>query len=254
MRTIALVILLFLFPVVRADFPLKDGKPTSKGIELYIEQMADSILMEYMDFIGDTIYNIYIYAEDLTDYGIYDSLELGRYYAHEIYINTDELFLAYELDDLPKWQQNSMNECNKFVKAALLHELTHEYISQIGTEMRAVDGIRVDPAYQTDIWIIMSHETFGSSFIEEGICEYLIGRMGEIIPPRRPFIPKTIEELTHSDNRYRVGYKYAAYFLRDFLDSVGLKKGIKVLIHNPPPTYEEILDPPKFFNRLKYPF
>lgn len=246
--------LLFNPLVVSTDYPLKDGRPTSKGIELYIEEQSGSILLEFMEFIDDTIYNVYIYAENLTDYGIEDSLELGRYFAHEVYITTDESFLAYELDDLPKWERNALEESNKFVKAALLHELAHEYINQVGIEMRSIDGIRVDPAYETYIWIIMSYETFGSTFIEEGICEYLVDQMGEIISPRKPFIPKTVEELTSSENRYRVVYKYASFFLKDFLDATGFKKGIKILLHNPPPTYEEILDPPRYFNRLKLPF
>jgi len=251
---LTLIALLFNPLIVTADYPLKDGRPTSKGIEQYIEEQSDSILYEFMECIEDTVYNVFIYAEDLADYGIDDSLELGRYYAHEIYITTEESFLAYQLDDLPKWKKNSLEESNKFVKAALLHELTHEYINQVGIEMRSIDGIRVDPAFETNIWIIMSYETFGSTFIEEGICEYLIEKMGEIIPPRKPFVPETIEELTNSENRYKVVYKYSSVFLKDFLDAVGFKKGIKVLLHNPPPTYEEILDPPQYFNRLKYPF
>jgi len=254
LRTLGLVILLFKTLVVFADYPLKDGKPTSKGIEMYIEEMADSVVMEFMDFVDDTIYNLYIYAENLADYGIEDSLELGRYFAHEIYITTAESFIAYELDDLPKWKRNSLEESNKFVKAALLHEICHEYTNQVAIEMRSIDGIRVDPAYQTNIWIIMSYETFGSTFIEEGICEYLIERMGEIVPPRQPEIPETLEELTDNRNRYPFVYKYSAHFLKDFLGSVGFKRGIKLLLHNPPPTYEEILDPPRYFNRLKYPF
>jgi hypothetical protein len=254
LKTFILILLLFSSLVVAADYPLKDGKPTSKGIELYIEEMADSIVMEFMAFVDDTIYNLYIYAEDLTDYGIHDSLELGRYYSHEIYITTAESFEAYELDDLPKWKQNSLDECNKFVKAALLHEICHEYTNQLAIEMRSIDGIRVDPAYQTNIWIIMSYETFGSTFIEEGICEYLIEKMGEILPPKKPEIPRTVDELTNNENRYKFVYKFSAHFLTEFLDSAGIKKGIKVLLHNSPPTYEEILDPPRYFDRLKYPF
>jgi len=77
--------------------------------------------------------------------------------------------------------------------------------------------------------------------------------MGKIIPLRRPIIPKNIEELTERENRYKFQYKFSSQFVKTFLDTTGLKKGIKILLHNPPPNYEEILEPDRFFNRLIIP-
>jgi len=124
--------------------------------------------MEYQNFVDDTLYNVWIYADDLNDYSIDDSMELGRYYPHEIYITTSELFLAYELADLSPEERSLLDESNKFVKSVVIHELTHNYIHQIGVEMKAVDRVSIDRAYQTHIWIVRSYETFGSVFIEEG--------------------------------------------------------------------------------------
>jgi hypothetical protein len=247
---------LLLAPVpsgVLQDYPLKNGRPTSEGIEQYIADKGDSLIIAYEHFVRDTLYNIWIYAEDLTQYDIHDSMELGRYYPHEIFINTAERFQAYELADIPKWRRAFMDESNKFVKSTVMHELTHEYIYQISLEMQVVDKVSVNRAYQTYIWIIHTYETFGSTFIEEGLCEYMSAKMGEIIPPRRPFIPESVEELTESKNRYKYQYKYSSYFLKTFLDTTGFKRGVKILLHNPPPTYHEILEPENYFSRLKDP-
>jgi hypothetical protein len=77
--------------------------------------------------------------------------------------------------------------------------------------------------------------------------------MGEVIIPRVTVVPRTVEELTGEENKYRMKYKYSAHFLREFLDEKGFKRGVKILIHNPPPTYEEILNPDQFFGRLVEP-
>ncbi len=244
-------ILLLIHPFrFSGDYPLKNGKPTSKGIERYIEEMGDSLVVEYQKFIGDTLYDVWIYADDLNSIAIVDSLELGRYYPNEIYISTAEMFLAYELADLSRSERNLIEESNKFVKTVVIHELTHDYIHQISVEMRSVDKINIDRSYQTSLWLIRSYDSFGSAFIEEGICEYVAEKMGELVSPKRPFIPKTIEDLIDRDNEYLVKYKYSSYFLKAFLDSTGLKQGVKELLYNSPPSYEEILNPDLFFNRL----
>jgi len=250
LKNLILILLLINPLTISSDYPLKNGIPTSKGIEQYIEDKSESLIIEYQNFIGDTLYQVWIYAEDLRDYHAQDSLELGRYFPHEIYISTEELFLAYELADLSESKKSLIEESNKFVKATVFHELTHEYVNQIGREMQYVDKINVNNSYQTYIWIIRTHETFGSTFIEEGICEYMTEKMGEIIPPKQPFIPVTEQELTSRKNRHNVKYKYSSHYLKTFLDTTGFKRGVKILLHNTPPTLEEILDPTLFFGRL----
>ncbi|MEN8202347.1 MAG: hypothetical protein ABFS28_07115 [Bacteroidota bacterium] len=238
---------------VPQDYPTKNGKPTRKGIEQYIEDNSASILIEYQNFIKDTLYNVWFYTEDLTDYLANDPLELGWYYPNEIYITTSELFIAYELADLSKVHKALISESNKFVKSTVIHELTHNYIHQISIEMRSVDKISVHRSFQTNLWILTSQESFGRSFIEEGLCEYISEKMGELIPSKRPYIPGTVEDLIDKNNSYNVKYKYSTHFLKPFLDTKDFKKAVKIILHNAPPSYMEILDPERYFDRLVWP-
>ena len=232
------------------DYPLENGKPTSKGIERYIEDKGDSLIIEYQDFVQDSLFDAWIYTADMNRNGP-DSLELGWYFRNEVIISMDPLFIAYELGDLSKIDRSMVEESNKFVKSTVFHELTHHYMYIISREMQSLDQVHVNRAYQSGMLIIRDNTLFGATFIEEGICEYQTGRMGEIIVPKKPFIPKTQEELTDINNRYKVFYKYAAHCLKPFLDTTGFKRGVKILIHNAPPSYEEILKPELFFSRLK---
>lgn len=253
METLITIWILVIQVGISEDYPLINGKPTSNGIKLYVEQNSDSLVREFQEFVEDTLYNVWIYADELKEQEGSECIELGRFYPHEIYITTAELFEAYELDDLSPEQRGGLRECNKFVKAAIIHELTHEYVDQIGIEMQSVYNIHVDKSYQTGIWIVNSPKIFGSSFIEEGISEYLTGKMGELIPPSHVEVPVTIDELIDRDKEFMFKYKYASAFLKSFLDSTGFKKGVQILLHNPPPSYEEILHPDLFFRRLEVP-
>lgn len=232
------------------DYPLKKGIPTSKGIEQYIEDKSESIKAEYQSFIGDTLHDVWIYAEDLSDYVQNDSLDLGWYYPNEIFITTSEMFLAYELADLTPRQKINSAGHNKFVKSAIIHELTHKYLHQIRLEMQSIDSLPVHKAYHHRLWILNAQESFGRSFIEEGLCEYITEMMGEILPPRRVKLPKTIEDLLDSRNNYELKYKYSTLCLKPFLDTMQFKEAAKILLYNPPPIYKEILEPDLYFDRL----
>ena len=63
-------------------------------------------------------------------------------------------------------------------------------------------------------------------------------------------IPENEEELLSPENKVNNVYRYSVIFLKDFLDSYGLKKGIQILLGNRPPSADEILHPNKFFTRL----
>jgi len=215
--------------------------------------MGDSLIREYQEFVDDTLYNIWIYTEDLSEEELYHTFDLGNYYLNEVFITTEELFLAYELKELPEVQRKSLTESNRFVKATVMHELTHEYIHQIGVEMTQVDSIYVDRAYQDFFRIYSKINKPGVRFIEEGICEYVSGKMGEIIPPESVLIPESVSDLTEESKEYMIYYKYSSQYLSPFLDTTGLKRGIKILLHNPPPTSAEILAPELFFGRLVLP-
>jgi hypothetical protein len=236
---------------VQEEFPLKNGKPTSKGIEKYVELMGDSIIAEYQDFVDDTLYNVIFATEDRGPVEGEGPIELGYYFPFEAVISRAELFEAYELEDLSPRRLRSFNESNRFVKGVMVHELSHAYINQVALELKIMEGILVHPEYESGIRIIRTPETFGAIFIEEGIAEYITERMGQLIPPKKPFVPKSLEELLKPENAYSVHYKYSAHVLRPFLDQKGIKEGIRILLVNPPPTYEEILNPSAFFERLK---
>lgn len=246
-----LYILVLLFPIqTGTNYPLKNGKPTSKGIDRYVEENSEALTLEFQAFIKDTLYNTNIYTEDLTQNMEHNQLELGNYYPNEIFITNAEVFLAYEMKDLPKSFRDSLTSGNLFVKAAVFHELAHHYIYQLSIEMQRQDRITVDRAYQSFFRIYSMRDNPGEKFIEEGICEYINGKTGEIIIPRRAPVPRRQSDLTDPLKEYQVYYKYSAHYLTEFLDANGLERGIKILLHNPPPSYGEILEPDRFFSRL----
>jgi hypothetical protein len=247
-----LIIWFLLLPVQeRSDYPLKNGRPTIEGIDRYVEEKAEELILEFQEFIQDTLYNANIYTDDLSEDLSENPTELGIYYPNEIFINNAGTFLAYELDELPQQSRDTIISSNQFVKAAVFHELTHHYIYQISIEMLRQDSIRVDRAYQSFFRIYSQRDDPGPKFIEEGICEYVTVEMKEILTGRRPYIPRKPADLYRTDKTYDIYYSYAAYSLNKFLDTAGLKRGIKILLHNRPPSVEEILDPDLYFARLE---
>lgn len=220
---------------------------------MYVKDKSDSLIIEYQNFIKDTLFDdIWIYAKDLSNYIDYDSLELGRYWPGEIIISTAPLFIAYELNNLSKFKKSLYNETNRFVKSTIFHELTHHYVNQIGREMEFYDTIRINRAYENGFQILRNPNIFGATFIEEGICEYMVTQMGEIISPKKTYIPKTKQDLVSNNNKYNVVYKYSVHYLKTFLDTTGFKNGVKILLSNSPPSEDEILNPSLYFNRLNY--
>jgi len=253
MKTLALIVLL-LMPLSSAEkYPMKHGKPTPKGVEMYVEDNWESLVNEYLAYVQDTFWlDVWVYSEVLTDWVDHDTLELGRYFNGEAVISMDTLFKAYDIADWSKVRRRLESPTNAFVKSTIFHELTHHYINQIGREMSYFDSVRVNRAYETNIWIIRNHDMFGSTFIEEGICEYMVTQMGEIIPPKRVQKPKSEFDLIKRQNKHKYVYKYSAEYLKTFLDTTGFKRGVKILISNEPPTYQQILNPELYFKELDY--
>lgn len=246
-----LIIWLLVLPAQEwSDYPLKNGRPTSKGIDRYVEENAEKLVLELQRFLGDSLYNANIYTEDLSKSSDQNPLELGNYYPNEIFINNAGDFIAYELADLSRRARDTIISTNQFVKTAVLHELMHHYIYLLSIEMMRQDQIRVDRAYQSFFRIYSNRDDPGPRFIEEGICEYTTLILKEVISLNRPYIPRKPADLNRVEKEYDIFYRYSAYALKGFLDSKGLKKGIKILLHNPPPTAEEILKPQLYFDRL----
>ena len=83
---------------------------------------------------------------------------------------------------------------------------------------------------------------YGSEFIEEGLCEYLIRRKGELLELKDVYKPESTADFHDRYNVCKVKYQYSSYYLKDFMDSVTMVKGkvkygIEILLRNNPPNY-----------------
>ncbi len=251
------VFLKFLIIAVVLILPKSDinynrkGEPSSKGIYEFVSKNQTQILNEYMYKI-DTLYtDVYIEVIDFRDLYDYNTLELGRFYVpNAVMITCEEKFAAFEFKDLSKYTQKNFQPYENTVKGVIFHELTHAYVYQLQIIMR-YDSISVASDYITIRLLPTISSNFGADFIEEGICEYAVILTGEKLPYKYVYIPKTEGDILNKDNEVLIKYQYSVFFLEDFLNQKGLKEGIKILLRNSAPTYDEILEPKKFFERLK---
>ena len=253
-KNILLIILLFLLTSVQPIiYPTKkDGSPTSKGLEMYVKQNQFKFIKEYQDLVKDTLYDVYMSTDDLSQYtDNEDDNNLGFCFCErgsaEIIITNEEKFMAYEVSMLSKYKRRNIIESNTFVKGAIFHELTHLYFNQLILEMR-MDSMFVSPEYNN--FSMIPRNYFGSKFIEEGICMYVAIKIGECILGK-DYKPETMEEIVDNQNKYSIKYRYSAQYVKSFLDLYGIKRGMQIFIGNKPPSFEEILYPVKFYSRLK---
>ena len=143
-------VLLFIIFIQSSPYPYENGRPTSKGINLYIKDNEGNLIEDYQIFIKDTLDYVEISTDDLTDYIDYDSLELGRFYIpNEIVISNQTKFIGYELREFGKFKKEH-TESNKFVRSAVIHELTHSWFNQIIKEMR-YEKIHISPDYTNNL-------------------------------------------------------------------------------------------------------
>jgi hypothetical protein len=112
-------------------------------------------------------------------------------------------------------------------------------------------GMYVSPEYGTLRMFPNPSTRFGAAFIEEGICEYVIYYLNESTPIRNISKPMNQLDLMNNFNKTNNLYCYSVVFLEEFLDKYGIHKGMEILIGNKPPSYEEIISPKLFFNRIK---
>lgn len=240
-----LIFLVILFSQ-QNDYYNKQGKPSSYGIQKYIKENQDNLISEY-EYRIDSIYDVYVYTDNLREFE--DSEELGIFYIpDQIVISNEEKFIEYEFKNLSKLKQKTIHYSERTVKAVLFHELTHVYFNQI-SKIRQNNNLYVSPEY-TSVNIYANAElSFGSEFVEEGICQYVTYYLNESVKPDKVVKPESIKELL--DNKVLIMYEYSVYVLQDFLEQKGLKQGIEILISNKPPSYSEILNTELFFNRLK---
>lgn len=233
-----------------APYYNKKKEPTTWGINDYILKNQDNIVKEYEYFIEDTlIFEIDIWTEDFSKFS--DGKALGEFYfPNQIYITNEERYIDYEFHRLSKFKQRFLPYTERTVKAVIFHELTHAYIYQIIYNM-IQENRHVCIEYKYNLRILpRASSKLGATFIEEGICEYVVYYLKESVPLGNVYVPKNEKELLDESYYINNVYQYSVYYLKDFLDKHGIKRGIEILISNEPPNYEEILNRDLFFKRL----
>jgi len=226
----------------------KQNKPSSWGIDTYVKNNEKTIIAEY-EYLIDTLYDVYIFTEDFSKNE--NGTSIGNFYIPDyVIITNEERYIEYEYKNLSKYQQNVVPFVAKTVKGVIFHELTHAYFNQITLILKQLEK-PVVPEYGNLRIFPNPNTRLGAEFIEEGVCEYVVYHLKEASPIKNLKIPITKEELLDTENYVTVVYNYSVLFLQDFLDTHGIKEGIQILVTNPPPSYEEMLNPTLFFNRLK---
>lgn len=228
-------------------YPLgKDRKTTKEGIEQYVLD-NDSIINKKFNekFKINSKPNNY-YVDDISLYNAKDSkgIYLGKGGGGEIVIDSENPFQNYSVFFLSKSVKNNFIYNDDFVKGVMIHEKAHGYIEQKRSELK-------NKNISTFFREKDSTFEFRSSFIEEGIAQYCALKFGEIISPEEYFLPKNAKKLIKNES-WEIEYKYSMYFVKDFLDLVGLEFGIEIFLTNAPPTIEEIINPKIFYGRLKH--
>ena len=238
----------------------KNGKPTTKGIDEYVNNNSNIFIDEFQLYIKDTLYNdVYITTTDLSKLVDCDKNELGFTEIHsngyEIELTNQRKFNDYSINTLTKrGGKKNFNEYSQFVKSVVFHELMHVYFRQMMQIEIMQEKLN---HYYYNVQLVPNAEMrYGSAFLEEGLCEYLIRNKGEIMEYQNKYIPKTTKDLLDKENVFNVQYEYSSYYLQNFMDSCTNKYGrmkpaIKIILENNPPNYNEILNPKLYFNRLK---
>ena len=112
-------------------------------------------------------------------------------------------------------------------------------------EMRHL-GLAISPEYVNFRVYHELNRGYGAEFMEEGICEYIAHKAGEILYPER-----VTPDFSFGWNSFEVKYLYAEYYVRQILVRYGnMKEGIMKILNTPPPTQEEIQHPELFYERV----
>ena len=130
MRT--LILILFLLLPQQEDL-YKRGRPTSKGVDNYVERNEYQFVKDYQNFVKDTLFfEPFISTDDLTDYYSYAEGDMGYYERPDnIIISNEPRYIDYEVRRLSQFERNRYLEATQFVRAVVMHELTHCYFYQI---------------------------------------------------------------------------------------------------------------------------
>lgn len=240
----------------KKQYPYADNIPTRSGIQHYIDQNQKSILGSVENFIGDSIRSYSIRVDDLSEYLDPDSLEAGRFYPEdEIIISNEGKFYDYELSFVPKWKQKEFNYNTRFVKSVLIHEFIHLYIYQFIYD--CLDKhIPINSEYINFNLVPRIGSYYSSELIEEGICEYVVMKLREGIFNEfnlecQGFSGEgDLSKLMHSQNINTVKYQYSRLIVERIFENNSFRESLQVIFTAKPPTYEELLCPEKYYNRL----
>ena len=252
-KYIIIVLLLSLIQILSAQnnkLIYKHGKPTTKGICEYINDNANNFINEFEKIVDDSIpFNITISTDNLSEYYEKDGLELGEFNVPNLIIITNQtIFLDYELKYLSWWKKINISESNQFVKAIVMHELMHVYFYVVLLRTKQSKQVQLDYLNGLHIYPVNNNAVF----IEEGICEYFVEKMNMMIYNNnyndRNYNNDSISKYF---NTYYVKYHMSRLFVKPIVDRFGFKKAIEVFIIKKPPTINEILNPNKYYKRLR---
>lgn len=262
MKIILIFFLLFTHfsPQQKQRLEYKNGVPTTLGIDRYVNSIQNQkdFINEYQKLIKDSLYNdIFFHTETPPKEKkrpplAYNLISLS--YSCEIVVNNQENYKAFTYDTL---KANQFTQEDNFLKATIFHEISHYYFYQCMLEMEKIQHVEVNQYYTYYISMFPNRELqYGSKFIEEGLCEYIVQKW-KLCPEFIEYlIPQRKSDFEDSSLDFDLQYVYASKYLKDFLDLTtkqygSLKEGIKIILSNNPPNYNEILHPELYFNRLK---
>ena len=244
MKTILLILLLFIFPQQKLEY--NNGIPTKLGIDTYVNSSVNQkrFIKEYQKLVKDSLYNDIFFVtktppkKEKNPVLAYNTLSLT--YDCEITVNDLENYRAFEYDTLKAY---AYSQDDYFLKATIFHEMTHYYFMQCVLEMQKVLNKNVNQYYTYGISMIPNEEyQYGASFIEEGVCEYVIQKW-KLCPELLQYhTPINKFDFRDKELNYDIKYMYASNYLKKFLNSKKtLKEGLLIILSYDPPNFTEIL-------------
>lgn len=219
---------------------------------MYVADNSDRIISEFQKIVGDSLYDVNIYTDNISSLSYHDPGSLGVYYPpDEIIITNEEKFRAYELKDLSRYKRNELISSDNFVKGTMFHELMHYYFMQIIKEMQMHEQY-VSPEYNNFSIVARLDHDIGARFIEEGICEYMSIKSHQAIFNENYYVPETTQDLFSKTKNQEIFYEYSVAYVRSFINYYGFKKAIQLIVASKPPTPEQILHPAEFFRHFGF--
>lgn len=226
------LVLLLLFTIIPY---LTFSQVTINGIIDYVKNNNKEIIKDFEKTFNLKInYDIDFEVVDILEYTD-DTNELGK-----CFTSLDLIVISNNIHKYSSYAKKA--SVGSTVRGVVLHEICHMYIKSI---VDSCSGINREYSRR--------NSTYGSIFIEEGICCYSVQRMKEL-PKYKNYIPKNINDINNKENMYNIMYNYSIFFVKKILDEYGFKEGILILLKNYPPTTEEILNMEKYYKRIIYNF